>query len=186
MQNEALQKISDSSDEISDTGLPGHDNPETVNESNSAEKQENDIDSMPCIVCFESPTNSSYSHCENCRQLFCWNCVLYWQLTQELTRCPHCCASPWDIKLPPILSDVNANHQSEFEGFILCPACNRLGCIRCRNPQLSSTSRIFTDSPQYPPMPGLLNVFRSLYCQRNTQNMHTIRWGNILLPLPVL
>ena len=101
-----------------------------------------------CVTCQEEEQpNNPFLQCQGgCSQFFCKSCVLYWKIAHD--ECPYRCCKPWHITLPPlpdlsiITSDQNRNddgvHRSvipdDWDGFIDCPRCHRLGCLYCRAP----------------------------------------------------
>jgi hypothetical protein len=87
------------------------------------------MSSRECVVCFAVTDPVTSTNCISCNQIFCYPCILYWQISQRVSSCPHCRTTPWQIALPDL-----ASPQHGCEGFIRCPACQRLGCLRCHNP----------------------------------------------------
>ena len=85
-------------------------------------RESDHLEPLSCTICYESERD--LNECERCRQQFCLLCTLYWKLSQD--TCPQCRTEPWPIEVPHLVS----NH---YEGFIQCPNCRRIGCLRCRN-----------------------------------------------------
>lgn len=61
--------------------------------------------------------------CINCKNSFCKKCAFFWQIVKD--ECPlKCSSSPWKL-------DLEQNLKEEFDGFIKCPYCHRLGSLKC-------------------------------------------------------
>jgi hypothetical protein len=82
---------------------------EELNKSNSLSQEASAI--RDCVTC------------PRCRKVVCSECALYWQLTQNI--CPYCRLSPWNVTI--------INQSAKRNGFIWCPGCSRIGCLKCHN-----------------------------------------------------
>lgn len=84
-----------------------------------------------CETCGE--TLKTLAQCKGgCKKYFCEKCILYWKIVKD--ECPFRCCKPWNISVP-VLSDksIEGEVPTDWDGFISCPRCARLGCLYCRN-----------------------------------------------------
>ena len=114
-----------------------------------------------CGICLEEVEGEKRINCNKCNNLFCRTCVLYWKINQNI--CPFKCSEPWDITLP-LLPDksISKEEKEEWDGFIKCPKCSRLGCLMCRN--ISCRKKI-----EFTPYDGYISSFKcsGAECQFN-------------------
>ena len=70
--------------------------------------------------------------CKTCSKSFCSKCAFLWKISKN--QCPMKCSSaPWNIEIPDDFS-------GDYDGFIFCPKCKRLGSLKC--PKSSCRSQI--------------------------------------------
>ena len=78
------------------------------------------MNNKPCPICLIDEIKEPLQ-CKGCCNFFCKKCVLLWKINND--NCPLKCSNPWNIEI-----DIKTD---DYDGFILCPKCNRLGSLLC-------------------------------------------------------
>ena len=76
-------------------------------------------DEKECIICMNEAIDPVL--CDGCGKNFCKKCALFWKIFHDV--CPLKCSKPWKIKI-----EMENNN---YEGFIHCPNCKRIGSLLC-------------------------------------------------------
>ena len=108
-----------------------------------------DGDKKECLICMNEIIDPV--SCDGCGKTFCQKCALFWKIFNDF--CPLKCSNPWKIKI-----EMKNNN---YEGFINCPNCKRIGSLLCPK----STCRQIIDFK-----PAIHN-FETLNCQNCSQKL---------------
>ena len=110
---------------------------------------------MECPICLSEKPVSDSIKCLKCTTSFCKSCAYTWKITNN--TCPMKCPAPWDI-------DIDTK---EYDGFIFCPACRRIGSILC--PKLTCRYKIIYEKNDNIKK----KMYFCMYCQGELEYYHS-------------